>query len=152
MVSAFARLELIDPQNSNLAAHRLENTPLTLVFDAATEDVVVRERGGSHTLWTAKRGPDKRYAEVLGLVTVLAGEGEATGPHRTLVFSGITSVGTHGAAEFFTRPDALRALSERFRAEGGTGFPSAYQVLVRCRSDDTLLLGAEYVTHRVIAR
>ena len=61
-------------------------------------------------------------------------------------------MGTHGAAEFFSRPALLRALRDRFRAEGLSGFPSAYQVLVRCRSDDTLLLGTEYVTHRVIAR
>jgi hypothetical protein len=143
---------IADPQNSNVAAHRLESTPLTLEFDERVQDVVVRERAGSRTVWVGKRGPDKRYAEVYGLVTVLPGEGEAAGPHRTVIFSGITSVGTHGAAEFFSRPELLRALRDRFRSEGLSGFPSAYQVLVRCRSDDTLLLGTEYLTHRTIAR
>jgi hypothetical protein len=143
---------IADPQNSNVAAQRLEHTPLTLEFDERARDVVVRERAGSHTVWVGKRGLDKRYTEVYGLVTVLPGEGEAAGPHRTVIFSGITSVGTHGAAEFFSRPESLRALRDRFRSEGLSGFPSAYQVLVRCRSDDTLLLVAEYLTHRTIAR
>jgi hypothetical protein len=143
---------IADPQNSNVAAHRLESTPLTLEFDERAQDVVVRERAGSRTVWVGKRGPDKRYAEVYGLVTVLPGEGEAAGPHRTVIFSGLTSVGTHGAAEFFSRPELLRGLRDRFRAEGFSRFPSAYQVLVRCHSDDTLLLGTEYVTHRTIAR
>lgn len=143
---------IADPQNSNVAAQRLEHTPLTLEFDERAQDVVVRERAGARTVWVGKRGLDKRYTEVYGLVTVLPGEGEAAGPHRTVVFSGITSVGTHGAAEFFSRPESLRALRDRFRSEGFSGFPSAYQVLVRCRSDDTLLLGTEYLAHRAITR
>ena len=143
---------IADPQNSNVAAQRLKDAPLTLEFDEAARDVIVRERAGARAAWVGKRGPDKRYTEVYGLVTVLPGEGEAAGPHRTVIFSGITSVGTHGAAEFFSRPESLRALRDRFRSEGLSGFPSAYQVLVRCRSDDTLLLGTEYVTHRVLAR
>ena len=143
---------IADPQNSNLAAHRLESAPLRLEFDATLGDIVVRDREGTHQTWTGKRGPDKRYLETLGLITILPGEGEAGGPHRTVVFSGITSVGTHGAAEYFARPEALRSLRERLRAEGLNGFPSSYQVLVKCRSDDTQLLGAEYVAHRVIAR
>lgn len=143
---------IADPQNSNLVTQRLKDAPLTLEFDEAAQDVVVRERAGPRSVWAGKRGPDKRYAEVYGLVTVLPGEGEAAGPHRTVIFSGITSVGTHGAAEFFSRQELLRGLRDRFRAEGFSRFPSAYQVLVRCRSDDTLLLGAEYVTHRTIAR
>jgi hypothetical protein len=143
---------IADPQNSNVVAQRLESTPLTLEFDASAQDVVVRERAGARAAWVGTRGPDKRYREVYGLITVLPGEGEASGPHSTVIFSGITSVGTHGAAEFFSRPEPLRGLRDRFRAEGFSGFPSAYQVLVRCRSDDTLLLGAEYLTHRVIRR
>jgi len=141
-----------DPQNSNMAARKLENTPLTLDFDAAAQDVVVRERGGTHAVWAGKRGPDKRYTEVYGLISMLPAEGETDGLHHTLVFSGLTSVGTHGAAEFFSRPEALHVLREKLAAAGFADFPTAYQVLVRCRSDDTLLLATEYVTHRVIAR
>jgi hypothetical protein len=143
---------IADPQNSNTAAERLETTPLTLDFDAAAEDVVVRERAGSHTVWAGKRGADKRYTDVYGLITVLPAEGEPAGPHHTVIFSGITSVGTHGAAEFFSKPETLNVLRGKLAAEGHAGFPTAYQVVVRCRSNDTLLLSTEYVTHRIIAK
>jgi len=69
-----------------------------------------------------------------------------------LIFSGITSVGAHGAAEFFSQPDTLRQLRSRFTADGISGFPKAYQAVVRCRSNDTLLLAAEHVAHAVITR
>jgi hypothetical protein len=103
-------------------------------------------------VWAGKRGPDKRYTEEFGLITVLPGEGEAAGPHHMLIFSGLTSVGAQGAAEFFSRPESLRVLRDRLAAEGYAGFPAAYQVVVRCASNDTLLLSAEYAAHRVIRR
>ena len=143
---------IADPLNSNTAAQRMERTPVTLVFDPAYQDVVVRERAGAHTVWAGKRGSDRRYTEVFGLITVLPGEGEAAGPHHVLIFSGLTSVGAQGAAEFFSRPESLRALRERLTAEGYAGFPAAYQVVVRCVSNDTLLLSAEYAAHRVIRK
>jgi hypothetical protein len=143
---------IADPQNSNEAAQRLEKTPVTLAFDAEQKDVVVRERGGAQTVWAGKRGQDKRYTEVYGLITVLPAEGEGTPLHHVLIFSGMTSVGTQGAAEFFTRPESLRVLREKLAAQGYADFPSAYQVVVRCASNDTLLLSAEYAAHRVITR
>jgi len=141
-----------DPQNSSAAAQRLESTPLTLDFDAARQDVVVRERAGAHRVWAGKRGPDKRYTEVFGLITVLPAEGEAGETHRMVIFSGITSVGTQGAAEFFSNPETLRVLQAKLKAEGYTGFPNSYQVVVRCGSTDTLLLSVDYAAHQVIAR
>ena len=142
---------IADPQNSNTAAQELARTPLTLEFDPQVQDVVVRERGGA-ARWVGKRGPDKRYTEVYGLISVLPGEGEAAGPHHIVVFSGITSVGSHGAADFFSRPEGLRALLQHLKSDGYSSFPSAYQVVVRCASNDTLLLATEYAAHRVIAR
>src|SRR5580704_5933774 len=82
----------------------------------------------------------------------LPAEGEGTPLHHVLIFSGMTSVGTQGAAEFFTRPESLRVLREKLAAQGYADFPSAYQIVVRCTSNDTLLLSAEYAAHRVIAR
>jgi hypothetical protein len=144
---------IADPQNSTIVANLLANTPLTLDFDPAAQDVVVRDRGSAHTIWAGKRGPDRRYAEVYGLISMLPGEGEsATGPHRILIFSGITSVGAHGAADFFSKPDGLNVFLRRLASEGMSTFPSAYQVVVRCTSSDTLLVNTEYVTHRVIAK
>jgi hypothetical protein len=143
---------IADPQNSNEAAQRLAATPVTLAFDAAEQDVVVQERGGKHTVWAGTRGQDKRYTQVYGLVTVLPAEGEAAPLHHVLIFSGMTSVGTQGAAEFFARPESLRVLRDKLAAEGYSGFPSAYQVVVRCASNDTQLISAEYAAHRVISR
>ncbi len=143
---------IADPQSSNEAAQRLEKTPVTLAFDTGQQDVVVRERAGSQTVWAGKRGQDKRYTEVYGLITVLPADGEGTPLHHVVIFSGLTSVGTQGAAEFFARPESLRVLREKLMAQGYADFPSAYQVIVRCTSNDTLLLSAEYAAHRVIAR
>jgi hypothetical protein len=58
-------------------------------------------------------------------------------------------VGAQGAAEFFASPKSMRALLDRFRAEGHAGFPSAYQVVVRCSSRDTQLVTTEYAAHVV---
>lgn len=87
-----------------------------------------------------------------GLITVLPAGGEDTPLHQFLIFSGMTSVGTQGAAEFFARPDSLPVLREKLAAEGFGGFPSAYQVVLRCASNDTLLPSTEYAAHRMIAR
>jgi hypothetical protein len=145
---------IADPQNSTTAANLLANTPLTLDFDPGVQDVVVRDRvGAAHTVWAGKRGPDLRYTEVYGLISMLPGQGETTGgAHRTLIFSGITSVGAHGAADFFSKPDGLNVFLRRLSSEGYSTFPSAYQIVVRCVSGDTLLVSTEYVTHRVIAK
>lgn len=134
-------------QNSDAVARMLEKTPLTIDFDPKLQDMVVRERGGAANLWIPKRGRDKRFSEAFGLITVLPGDGETRGPHRVLVISGITSVGAHGAAEFFSKPESLAVLRDRLG-----GFPAAYQVVVRCGSNDTLLLWSEYAAHRIIAR
>ena len=63
------------------------------------------------------------------------------------MLSGITSVGSQGAAEFFASPRQLQDLKNRF--EGHT-FPAAYQVVVHCKSNDTLLVTEEYAAHAVI--
>ena len=143
---------IADPQYSLEAAQRLASTPVTLAFDPQQQDVVVRENGGAHTVWAGKRGQDKRYTEVYGLITVLPADGEGTPLHHLVIFSGMTSVGTQGAAEFFARPESLRVLRDKLAAQGYANFPSAYQVVVRCASNDTLLLSTEYAAHRVIAR
>jgi len=143
---------IADPQSSNEAAGRLEKTPLTLAFDPLQSDVVVRERDGGRRIWAGTRGQDKRYTQVYGLITVLPADGEASAQHHVLIFSGLTSVGTQGAAEFFARPESLRVLREKLAADGYSKFPAAYQVVVRCTSNDTLLLSTEYAAHRVIAR
>ena len=143
---------IADPQFSTMVAQKLASTPLTLDYDPTVQDIVVRERSGAHAIWAGKRGTDQRYTVVYGLISMLPEEGDPAPSHRNLIFSGITSVGTNGAAEFFARPEGLNVFLRKLAAEGYSGFPAAYQILVRCTSSDTLLLSTEYVTHRVIAR
>lgn len=69
-----------------------------------------------------------------------------------LVFSGITSVGTQGAAEYFTSPRPLKALRAVFAKEGVRGFPAAYQIVVKCSFENMLLVSAEYELHRLIRK
>lgn len=140
-----------EPQNSEAAALYLDKMPITVEYDPAVQDVVVRDRRipDHPRAFVPKRGPDKRYTEVYGLITVTPTQ-EATGDQRSVVISGLTSVGEQGAAEFFSSAKALSSLLERFRSEGRSGFPSGYQVVVRCNSRDTLLISTEYETHIVL--
>lgn len=64
--------------------------------------------------------------------------------------SGISSVWLHGAMEYFSSPENLAKLRDRFVAEGLNGFPPAYQLAIRRTADDTLLLSTEYADHVVV--
>jgi hypothetical protein len=85
-----------------------------------------------------------------GLITVMPSWGNAD--LRTVVFSGTLSPGTQAASEFFSSPKQLRDLLHLFRAEGYSGFPAAYQVVVRANVFGTSALDVQYVTHRVISK
>ena len=141
-----------EPQDSEAARLYLEKAPIAMEYDPAVEDVVIRDhRPGVGRVYVPKRGPDKRYSEVYGLITVTPTPG-AAGDQRSVILSGLTSVGSQGAAEFFSSPKAMRGLLDRLRQEGYSGFPPAYQVVVHCNSSDTLLLSAEYQAHAVFGR
>jgi hypothetical protein len=84
---------------------------------------------------------------------VLPSDEHADDGRTFVIFSGLTSVGTHGAAAFFASASSMRRLMARLKQEGYERLPRSYQVVVRCRaSDDALLIGYSYETHRVIAR
>ena len=68
---------------------------------------------------------------------------------RTMVLSGEGSAGVQAAAEFFCSPDRMRELKGRFRAAGLSGFPLAYQVVVRCKTSGVRLISYEYAAHEV---
>jgi hypothetical protein len=139
-----------DPQNSSAAAKLLEETPFTLDYDPGVQDVVVRDRRSGRG-WVPKRGPDNRYTDAYGLLTVTPTPGGKRG-QSTVIISGITSVGSHAAADFFTSAQELRRMKQRFQSDGIAGFPRAYQVVVRCKSSDTQLLSADYEAHAVIRK
>jgi hypothetical protein len=81
---------------------------------------------------------------------VLPGDGPIPSQRRIIVVSGISTVGVHGAMEYFSSPEKMSQLRDRFLKEGFPGFPPAYQVVVLCKSDDTLLLSADYAGHEVL--
>jgi hypothetical protein len=85
-----------------------------------------------------------------GLITVMPSWGDAN--LRTVVFSGTLSPGTQAASEFFSSAKQLHGLQRLFRAEGYSGFPAAYQVVVRSNVFGTSALDVQYVTHRVISK
>jgi len=69
-----------------------------------------------------------------------------------IIFSGITSVGTHGAAEYFTSPHALKALSALLEQQGLRKFPASYQVVVKCKFENMLLVSEEYESLRTLKK
>jgi len=71
-------------------------------------------------------------------------------PIQSVVFSGITSVGVQGAAEYFSSPSAMSSLRAHFNKEGISGFPASYQVVIGCTYAKQLLLSADYYSHRVV--
>ena len=86
-------------------------------------------------------------------MTVLPNETALDGAHNIVVFSGLTSAGTSGAATFFTSGTDLKNLEERFRRDGFKRWPRSYQVVVRCRtSDDDQLLSFTYAAHDMLIR
>ena len=138
---------------SRSASTLLEKTPWTLRWDEATRQVVLVKQGTDGRKFQPRRGPRGEYQEVFGLVSVLPNQHSNDGDRTIVVFSGLTSVGTHGAAAFFTSGADLMALADRFRAEGLRGWPRAFQVVVRCRSsEDAQLLSYAYETHDVLIR
>ena len=115
--------------------------------------VVCRNSGPGDPLFVPAKRESRPFPEVLGLITVLPSQGSTpSSPRRTVIVSGLPSVGTHGALEYFASPKAMQELRNRFRQSGLHGFPSSYQVVVRCKANDTLLLSSEYVAHLVLAK
>ena len=139
---------------SRSASTLLEKTPWTIRWNEETREVGLIGQGARDGLkFLPRRGPRGEYQEVFGLVSVLQNDGSPDGDRSIVVFSGLTSAGTHGAAAFFTSSRDLRALAERFRKDGLPGWPKAFQVVVRCRaSDDAQLLSSAYETHDVLIR
>jgi hypothetical protein len=95
------------------------------------------------------RAPHNSFV-TYGLITLVPSLGAESHGTKTIVFSGITSVGAQGAVEFFSSAVHMRELRDHFRKEGLAGFPAAYQVVVRCKGSDTLLISFEYADSAVL--
>ena len=137
------------PVDSEVISEILETTPLTVDYDENHKEFVIRDRANGQVL-APEMTSDGDFRSVYGLVTVLNTRESEHGGLGTIVFSGITSVGTHGAAEYFASPRSLKTLLEIFAKSGVSRFPAAYQVVVKCKIENLLLISEEYETHRIL--
>jgi hypothetical protein len=134
------------PVDSEAITKLLEKTPLTVAYDEEEREFVVLDRKSGEKL-VPRKDARGEFTDVYGLISVLH---ERDSDHRQVgrvVFSGITSTGTQGAAEFFASATSMRELRSRFP---GNQFPASYQVVVRCTFINRLLLAYEYHSHRTI--
>jgi hypothetical protein len=140
------------PWYSRSASTLLADLPWMARPDVASGEIGIFGQGVRQgDRYMPKRGPRGQYMEVFGLLTVLQNEGD---DGRTkVVYSGLTSVGVHGAAAFFSSPKKLKELEGEFRKAGIREWPRSYQVIVRCQSsDDAQLLSYAYEASQVITR
>jgi hypothetical protein len=124
---------------------------LTVDFEPSVKEFVIRDRQTGRMV-VPKKDPNGDFIDVYGLITVLNTPGSDREQLCTVVFSGITSTGTHGAAEFFASVRSLQDLRARFAKEGIRGFPAAYQVVVKCNLSNSLLLTNEYYSHKILKK
>jgi len=137
------------PIDSEVITETLERTPLTVDWDPAVRDLVIRDRVTGQMLPPLKDSEGK-FLGVYGLITVLNTRDSDRGRLGMIVFSGISSGGTQGAAEFFSSPRSLHKLRDIFTHSGLGGFPPAYQVVVKCSFSNLLLQSEEYYSHRIL--
>ncbi len=129
--------------DSETIAVTMQDMPLAVEFDAAVREFVIRNRLTGKCMAPTKDATGD-LSEVFGLITVKETEDEAA-KQQTVVFSGITSVGVQGAAEFFSSAESMRVLKSRIKK-----FPATYQVVVKCRCNKLALLSSQYFTHQVL--
>ena len=138
------------PEDSLAVSTLLQNMPFTVDFDPTLRDLVVRDRR-NNKVYAPKRDDTGHYSEVYGLITVSPTEGNMDGSRRTIIFSGITSVGCNAAVDFMTSPQDLRSFLDRIKAEGYRSFPVNYQIVVRATTTpDFLLTTTDYEAHAII--
>jgi hypothetical protein len=139
------------PFHSEAITRLMENTPLIVDYNTGLKEFVVRDRTTGQFLAPIKDA-NGDFSQSYGLVTVLNTRDSERGKLGMVIFTGITSAGTHGAAEYFSSPTALRNLKQIFMREGLKGFPPAYQVIVKCTFSDILLQSYAYLAHRILQR
>jgi hypothetical protein len=139
------------PFNSDATNRTLEKTPLTVDYERSVGEFVIRDRV-SGQMFVPQRDANGEFSESYGLITVLNTRDSDRGRLGMVIFSGIASAATDGAAEFFTSPRELRNLRTLFVREGVNGFPQAYQVVVKCTFGNLILLAYEYHSHRILQK
>jgi hypothetical protein len=140
-------------QISSIANEELLRGLWTIDFEPSLGRVAIvnQKASGRPAPFLGNYGKPGEPTWCCGLITVLPAEGSGNRA-RTVIISGITPTGTDAAMEYFASAPALRDLRQRFAHDGISGFPSAYQVVVKCRSKDTFLLASGYAVHQVLSR
>ena len=139
------------PVDSEAIARVMEKTPLAVDYEPSVKEFVIRDRSAG-TMIVPQKDPNGDFTEVYGIITVLNTRDTDRGRLGMMTFTGITSAGTHGAAEFFASPRSLQILKAIFAKEGVTGFPPAYQVVVKCTFSNMLLISYEYHSHKILQK
>ena len=137
------------PVDSEAVTREMADQPLTVDYEPSIREFVIRDRAAGQFI-APKKLPNGDFTEVFGLITVKAGRDSDRRPTEGVVFSGITSVGIQGAAEYFSSPAAMAGLKNIFKKDGSAGFPASYQVVVKCTNTNLLLLSADYYAHRIV--
>ena len=140
-----------NPAESETIAQAMENAPLLVDYETSAKAFVVRDRTSGKTFLPEGDGKGG-FTTVYGLVTVLNTRYSDRGRLAMVIFSGVNSAGTDGAAEFFSSPRSLRNLRAIFAREGINGFPVAYQVVVKCTFGDLLMITYEYCGHKTLQK
>jgi hypothetical protein len=139
------------PFHSEAISRTMEKTPLIVDYEPSVGGFVIHDRI-SGRVFVPQRDANGEFSESYGLVTVLNTRDSDRGRLGMVIFSGIGSAATQGAAEFFASPRALRNLRGIFAREGVNGFPAAYQVVVKCTFGNLILLAYEYHSHRILQK
>lgn len=139
------------PLDSETISRSVETAPLIVDFEPSVRSFVVRDRT-SGRVFVPKPDGKGGFNDVYGLVTVLNTRDSDHGRLGMVIFSGTNSAGTDGAAGFFSSPRYLRSLQSVFARDGLAGFPSAYQVVVKCTFGDLLMISYEYSSHRILQK
>jgi hypothetical protein len=138
------------PHNSEAVRKLLEPGRFEFNYDPGLRDIFLSEITPGNPVgrrFVPARDEGSERVESYGLITVLPSPGVGGGLSRTVIFSGEPSAGAAAAAEFFSSPDHMRDLKQRFAKEGYPHFPPSYQVVVRCRVDSNLPTSVSYETH-----
>jgi hypothetical protein len=134
------------PDNSSSIDRLLSKGSFRVLYDETLQKETIVGPSATYATQIDASGTILSY----GLVTVLRGEGVQGAQHRIMIFSGSHSSCAVGATEFMSSPAHLRDFRDRLRRQGYPSFPSAWQMVIRCRSDGVVPLSEEYETHLVL--
>jgi hypothetical protein len=143
-----------NPEYSFATSKLLERALWTIAYDPKARQRVIRRRDTSAAdaaAFSPVRDSRGWLSDVFGLITVFPSEGAPeTSPMRTVIFSCTNDSGCQAAIEFSVSTGHMAGLLSRFHQEGRSGFPSSYQVVVRCRVQSAQTISAEYADHVVL--